>query len=187
MIKGMVCDRCKTVIHDELTKLGYSVDKISLGKITLSFELLEEESSRLNMLLKELGFELISSKEARVTNKVKEIVAEVFSGNSQTVFTQRFSSLFSEALNMNYDSISEIFTSFEGTTIEKYIISKRLEKVKELLVYTDLTMTEIAYIVGFNSINHLSRQFKELTGLPPSHFRTIRTTKAGLTSGKHDS
>jgi AraC family transcriptional regulator len=82
--------------------------------------------------------------------------------------------------NMNYDSVSELFTQIEGITLEKYIITKRLEKVKELLVYTEFTLTEIAYITGFSSINHLSRQFKELTGFSPTHFKSIRTTKQKL-------
>jgi AraC family transcriptional regulator len=81
---------------------------------------------------------------------------------------------------MNYDSVSELFTQIEGITLEKYIITKRLEKVKELLVYTEFTLTEIAYITGFSSINHLSRQFKELTGFSPTHFKSIRTTKQKL-------
>ena len=86
---------------------------------------------------------------------------------------------------MNYDSISELFTHLEGITLEKYIITRRLEKVKELLVYTEFTLTEIAYITGFSSINHLSKQFKELMGFSPSHYKSVRSSKqklAGKTS-----
>lgn len=122
---------------------------------------------------------MISNRQVRIVNQAKEIISEVFGQNVRYDAKLKFSSLLSETLHMNYDSISELFTELE-ITLEKYIITKRLEKVKELLVYTEFTLTEIAYITGFSSINHLSRQFKELTGFSSSHFKEVRSSKQKL-------
>ena len=177
LIKGMVCERCVSVIKDGITDLGYEVNKVSLGKLSLNSELAKDDYQRIESFLTENGFEMISNRQVRIVNQAKDIIGEVFGENLKYDSKLKFSSLLSETLHMNYDSISELFTQLEGITLEKYIITKRLEKVKELLVYTEFTLTEIAYITGFSSINHLSRQFKELTGFSPSHFKSIRSDK----------
>lgn len=177
LIKGMVCERCVSVIKDGITDLGYEVNKVSLGKLSLNSELDKNDYQRIESFLTENGFEMISNRQVRIVNQAKDIIGEVFGENLKYDSKLKFSSLLSETLHMNYDSISELFTELEGITLEKYIITKRLEKVKELLVYTEFTLTEIAYITGFSSINHLSRQFKELTGFSPSHFKSIRSDK----------
>jgi AraC-like DNA-binding protein len=183
LIKGMVCERCIVVIKDGITKLGHEISKISLGKLSLNTEISKDELSKIETFLRENGFELISNKQVRIVNQAKSVIDEVFSENVRYDSRLRFSTLLAEKLNLNYDSISELFSKLEGITLEKYIITKRLEKVKELLVYTDFSLTEIAYITGFSSINHLSRQFKELTGHSPSHFKAVKKTKQNL-SGK---
>jgi AraC family transcriptional regulator len=177
LIKGMVCERCVSVIKDGITDLGYEVNKVSLGKLSLNSELDKDDYQRIESFLTENGFEMISNRQVRIVKQAKDIIGEVFGENLKYDSKLKFSSLLSETLHMNYDSISELFTELEGITLEKYIITKRLEKVKELLVYTEFTLTEIAYITGFSSINHLSRQFKELTGFSPSHFKSIRSDK----------
>ena len=181
LIRGMVCERCVSVIKEGIASLGYDVIKVSLGKLSLKSELNKEDYARVETFLSDNGFEMISNRQVRIVSRVKELIAEAFGENLKYNPKLKFSVVLSEALHMNYDSISELFTQLEGITLEKYIITKRLEKVKELVVYTDLTLTEIAYITGFSSINHLSRQFKELTGLSPSHFKSVRTTKKKLT------
>jgi AraC family transcriptional regulator len=180
LIKGMVCERCVSVIKDGITNLGYELDKVTLGKLSLKSELNKDDSQRIEHFLAENGFEMISNKQVRIVNQVKQIIGEVFGENLKYDSKLKFSTLLSESLHLNYDSISELFTELEGMTLEKYIITKRLEKVKELLVYTEFTLTEIAYITGFSSINHLSRQFKELTGFSPSHFKSVRAVKQKL-------
>jgi AraC family transcriptional regulator len=180
LIKGMVCERCIAVIKEGITKLGHEVSKISLGKLSLNTEASKDELSKIETLLRENGFELIAKKQVRIVDQAKALINEVFSENVRYDSQLRFSSLLSEKLHLNYDSISELFSELEGITLEKYIITKRLEKVKELLVYADFSLTEIAYITGFSSINHLSRQFKELTGLSPSHFKALKKTKQNL-------
>jgi AraC-like DNA-binding protein len=179
-IKGMVCERCVSVIKDGITDLGYEIDKVSLGKLSLKSELNRDDFHRIEHFLTDNGFEMISNKQVRIVNQVKQIIGEVFGENLKYDSKLKFSALLSESLHLNYDSISELFTELEGITLEKYIITKRLEKVKELLVYTEFTLTEIAYITGFSSINHLSRQFKELTGFSPSHFKSVRADKQKL-------
>ena len=180
LIKGMVCERCISVIKEGITNLGYEVNKVSLGKLSLKSEVDRDGYNRIELFLSENGFEMISTRQVRIVNQAKELINEVFGQNVKYDAKLKFSSLLSESLHMNYDSISEIFTQLEGVTLEKYIIAKRHEKVKELLVYTEFTLTEIAYITGFSSINHLSRQFKELTGLSPSHFKEVRSSKLKL-------
>ena len=180
LIKGIVCERCVSVIREGLIKLGYGISKISLGKVSLMSQVQGEAYDRIALFLQESGFELMSSREMRVVNQAKDLINDVFAENVKYDTKLKFSALLSERLRMNYDSISQMFTQIEGTTLERYIINKRLEKVKELLVYTQFTLTEIAYITGFSSINHLSRQFKELTGLTASHFRSIQSAKARL-------
>jgi AraC family transcriptional regulator len=179
-IKGMVCERCVSVITEGITQLGFSINKLSLGKLSLQNDLTKDDTNKIESFLSENGFELISNRQVRIVSQVKEVINEVFNENLKYDAGLKFSGLLSEKLHMNYDSISEVFTAIEGITLEKYIITKRLEKVKELLVYTDFTQTEIAYITGFSSINHLSRQFKELTGFSPSHFKALRSAKQKL-------
>ncbi len=178
----MVCDRCISVIKEGIAALGYHVNNISLGKLSLLDDVSKEGFDQIETFLDENGFEMISNRQMRIVNQAKDLINEVFAENVRYDSKLRFSALLSETLHMNYDSISELFTELEGVTLEKYIIAKRLEKVKELLVYTEFTLTEIAYITGFSSINHLSRQFKELTGLSPSHFKDVRASKQKLSS-----
>ena len=180
LIKGMVCERCMAVIKEGITNLGHEVSRISLGKLSLNTDLSKDELSKIETFLRDNGFELISKKKVRIVDQAKALINEVFSENVRYDSQLRFSSLLSEKLHLNYDSISEVFSELEGITLEKYIITKRLEKVKELLVYTKFSLTEIAYITGFSSINHLSRQFKELTGLSPSHFKAVKNTKQNI-------
>ena len=174
----MVCERCVSVIREGITNLGHEVAKVSLGKLWLRSEIDNDGYHRIGRFLAENGFEMISSRQVRIVNQAKELISEAFGQN-----VKYEAKLLSEKLHMNYDSISELFTELEGITLEKYIITKRLEKVKELLVYTEFSLTEIAHITGFSSINHLSRQFKELTGFSPSHFKEVRSSKQKL-SGK---
>jgi AraC family transcriptional regulator len=174
IIKGMACERCVSVTRGGITSLGYNVKNISLGKLSLENSPDQEGLSKIETFLTENGFKVTSRRQLRVVNQVKEIIREVFAENMKYDPRLKFSSLLSGNLHMSYDSISELFTQLEGITLEKYIISKRLEKVKALLVYSDFTLTEIAYMTGFSSINHLSGQFKELTGLSPSHFKSAQ-------------
>lgn len=160
--------------------MGLPVEKLSLGKITMTKPQNETGINKIRDFLSLHGFELISNRQTRIISHVKALINDFFSQNIEDGRKVKFSVLLSEALNMNYDSISETFSASEGITLEHYIINKRIEKVKELLVYTDYNLTEIAHQLGFSSVNHLSRQFKEVTGLPPSLFKSLRAEKRKL-------
>jgi AraC family transcriptional regulator len=183
-IKGMVCERCILVIRQGLEAMGFRIREISLGRVSFFNTLLPDQMKQVEHFLAENGFELLSTRESKVTDRVKKIIEELFADSNAFDHKIKFSSLLQKELMMNYDSISQIFSSMEGLSLEKYIIVRRLEKVKELLVYTDLTLTEIAARNGFSSINHLSRQFKEMTGFPPSHFRAVSRQKQQVSSSE---
>lgn len=176
LIKGMVCERCVNLIRKEVKQMGLCITNISLGRISFCSELSYDDQERLLTFLMDHGFETISDRNTRLVQQIKQLVRQYLVGDHKI----RFSALLAEELHMNYDSVSEIFSAREGITLEKYIIGERLEKVKELLVYSDKTLTEISHLLGYSSINHLSRQFKEMVGVPPSHFRQIRSTKQNV-------
>jgi AraC-like DNA-binding protein len=179
-VKGMVCDRCKMVVTKAMNNLGLEVREVHLGSITLAGMAKLESMDPIRQTLKDNGFELLNDRQTIVVSETKRIIDEILNQNQEYDVRLKFSRLLSEKFHMNYDTISTLFSTIEGLTLEKYIINKRLEKVKELLVYTDFTLTEIAYLTGFSSIQHLSNQFKELTELSPSHFREVKARKENL-------
>jgi AraC-like DNA-binding protein len=176
LIKGMVCDRCIAFIKQGTHDLGLRVNDISLGKIIFDASLSAEEQVKLSEFLIHNGFEPMSDRHTRLINKVKQL-AEDYLQESSSLRKVKFSALIAERLSMNYDSVSELFSSGEGITIEKYLIHKRIEKVIEMLVYSEKSLTEISHLLGYSSINHLSKQFKEITGFTPSYYRKLKNHK----------
>lgn len=176
LIKGMVCDRCIAFIKQGTHDLGLRVNDISLGKIIFDASLSAEEQVRLSEFLIHNGFEPMSDRHTRLINKVKQL-AEDYLQESSSLRKVKFSALIAERLTMNYDSVSELFSSGEGITIEKFLIHKRIEKVIEMLVYSEKSLTEISHLLGYSSINHLSKQFKEITGFTPSYYRKLKNHK----------
>lgn len=183
LIKGMVCDRCVVSIKNELHKTGVEVADIYLGEATIIHP---EELSDLHVVdekLHALCFSLIEDKKEKIVNQVKHLVEEVYSGDFDFPHHFLFSNLVVSRINKDYDSISAIFSESQKTTIEKFIIDYRIERIKELLVYTDLTLSDISFKLGFSSVAHLSRQFKTYTGLNPSHFKNIKTDRLETVTG----
>lgn len=172
-IKNMVCNRCIMVVQIELDKLGLDVKNIQLGEVTLDRKLAGEEKNKLSEALTKLGFEIIDDKKSRIIEKIKNVIIElvhyVESGNKTTL-----SDVLSDKLHHDYNYLSNLFSEVEGTTIEKYFIAQKIEKVKELLVYNELSLSEIAFRLNYSSVAYLSNQFKKVTGLTPSHFKQIR-------------
>ncbi|WPP51864.1 helix-turn-helix domain-containing protein [Catalinimonas niigatensis] len=177
-IKGMVCNRCISTIQDLLKQNGYAVQQISLGKVLFSRSVEIEKKVEVAQLLKNLGFELISDKNELLLQAIKQAIREWISASEHGLKSLKLSNYLAQKFSKNYDSIGEFFSRYEGRTIEQYFISKRLEKVKELIVYTDLPLSEIAFQTGFSSAYHLSAQFKKNTGMPPSALRTIKKEKS---------
>ncbi len=170
-IKNMVCARCKMVVKSGLEKLGLHPLHIGLGEVELAEESLD--SSTLKKLLEELeavGFELIDDRKSRIIEKIKNVIVEMVHHSDELV-RLKHSEYISQQLNYEYTYLSKLFSEVEGITIEQYIIAQKIEKVKELLVYDELSLSEIAFRLGYSSVAHLSAQFKKVTGLTPSFYK----------------
>jgi len=175
-IKNMVCNRCIMVVQQELEKLGLDVRNVTLGEVTLGREATSKEKEQIESILVPLGFELIDDKKSRIIEKIKTIIIDLVHHQDNDTKTN-LSELLSSELHHDYNYLSNLFSEVEGTTIEKYFIAQKIEKVKELLVYDELSLSEIAYRLNYSSVAYLSNQFKKVTGLTPSHFKQIREEK----------
>ncbi|MBS7565291.1 helix-turn-helix transcriptional regulator [Mucilaginibacter sp. Bleaf8] len=175
-IKNMVCHRCKLAVEAELKSSGYHPTHVELGEVTVSEELSHQQLAELNTKLKHLGFELIDDRKSRTVEKIKNLVIKLVH-HTDTTLAINLSEYLAEHLHYEYKYLSNLFSETEGTTIEKYYISQKIEKVKELLIYDELTLSQIAYRMGYSSVAYLSNQFKKETGLTPTHFKTIKDNK----------
>ena len=175
-IKNMVCHRCIMVVQNELEKLGLDAKNIKLGEVILSKEITSLEKENLSKTLEPLGFEVIDDKKGRIIEKIKNIIIDLVHHQDSDVKTN-LSDVLSDKLHHDYNYLSNLFSEVEGTTIEKYFIAQKVEKVKELLVYDELSLSEIANRLNYSSVAYLSNQFKKVTGLTPSHFKQIKEDK----------
>ena len=175
-IKNMVCDRCIMVVQNELEKLGLDAKNIKLGEVILSKEITSLEKENLSKTLEPLGFEVIDDKKGRIIEKIKNIIIDLVHHQDSDVKTN-LSDVLSDKLHHDYNYLSNLFSEVEGTTIQKYFIAQKVEKVKELLVYDELSLSEIANRLNYSSVAYLSNQFKKVTGLTPSHFKQIKEDK----------
>lgn len=176
-VKNMVCDRCKLVVRQELDKAGISYSNIELGEIDFNESPSSEALGTFSKNITALGFEIIEDKTARLVSSVKAAVLEFVRNPSQQSRKLKFSSYLADKLNKDYNYISNLFSELEGTTIEQYLIHQKIERVKELLVYDELNLSEVAHQLGYSSVQHLSNQFKKVTGLTPSHFKNLGEKK----------
>lgn len=158
------------VIEDELKKLNIVVEDIKLGEVVLSKELSQDDKNQLNQRLHSLGFELIDDKKTRMIEQIKSKIIEQIHHQTAQQKTN-FSEILSRQLNHDYNYLSNLFSEVEGTTIEKYVIAQKIEKVKELIIYDELSLSEIADLLNYSSVAYLSNQFKKVTGLTPSAFK----------------
>lgn len=175
-IKNMVCNRCIMVVRNELDRLGYKVINVKLGEATVEGEITPEDKKHIGDVLMPFGFELIDDKKSRIIEKVKNVIIDLVHFHDNKAQTN-LSDVLSEALHLDYNYLSNIFSEVEGTTIEKYFIAQKIERVKELLVYDELSLSEIAFRLNYSSVAHLSSQFKKVTGLTPSHFKQVGENK----------
>lgn len=176
LIKGMVCERCISVVKTELSKAGFETSKIQLGEITLAGSVGAEQARVLAEKLEPFGFSLVEDKREKIVQQVIALMKEVYSGNFDFPNSFRFSDLASQRLGLEYDKISVVFSELEKKTLEKYIIEYRIERVKALLVNSNSSLADISFNLGFSSVPHLSRQFKEFTGITPSQFKASGRT-----------
>jgi len=175
-IKNMVCNRCIMVVQNELDKLGLSAMSIKLGEIIFEKEPTTEEKKHLAEALSALGFEVIDDKKSRIIEKIKNIIIDLVH-HQDNDSKSNLSDVLSNELRHDYNYLSNLFSEVEGTTIEKYFIAQKIERVKELLVYDELSLSEIAFQLNYSSVAYLSNQFKKTTGLTPSHFKQIKEEK----------
>lgn len=175
-VKNMVCNRCKMVVKAELEKLGYEPIHITLGEVILKNELSIQEKKKVNTALEEVGFSLIDDKKSRLIEKIKTMIVDLVH-KQDSELKINLSDYLTHELPYDYKYITTLFTEVEGTTIEKYFIAVKTERVKELLVYDELSLSEIAHKLNYSSVAYLSAQFKKTTGLTPSHFKSLREEK----------
>jgi AraC-like DNA-binding protein len=175
-IRNMVCNRCIMVVKSELEKLGHDPLHVQLGEVELKEDIAANELTIFKNRLDELGFELIDDNKSRLIEKIKLLVIQLIHHGDGPMH-QNYSEYIASGLNKEYNYLSHLFSEVEGTTIEKYIINQKIERVKELLVYNELTLSEIADSLGYSSVAHLSGQFRKVTGLTPSYFRQLKENR----------
>jgi len=177
-IKNMVCNRCIKVVREEMEKLNYNVYEIELGEVILTSDKDNFNMDRIRTALENNGFELIDSRNANIIERVKILIINLIHNNSFNNFSEiNLREEIGKEAGLSYQYVSTLFSSMQGITIEKYIIHQKIEKVKELLVYAELTLSEIAYSQGYSSVQHLSNQFKKITGLSPGYFKKLKSKK----------
>ena len=175
-IKNMVCNRCITAVKLELEKLGHQILTISLGEVLLSNEMTDSDKEILNQHLKKLGFEIIDDKKSRLIGQIKSSIIEIVHQKNSEL-KSNLSDYLGTKLHHDYTYLSNLFSEVEGITIEKYFIAQKIERVKELLVYDELSLSEIADQMNYSSVAYLSNQFKKVTGLTPTYFKNIKAYK----------
>ena len=175
-IKNMVCPRCIMVIENELKKFGYQALSVTLGEVELKNEMTDAEKQTFNQHLQTFGFEIIDDKKSRLILQIKSSIIEIVRQQNSELKSNLSDYIISK-LNHDYTYLSNLFSEVEGTTIEKYFIAQKIERVKELLVYDELSLSEIADQMNYSSVAYLSNQFKKVTGLTPTHFKKIKVNK----------
>jgi YesN/AraC family two-component response regulator len=178
-IKNMVCIRCKMVVKAELTKLGFHYTSVELGEAEVFEDISAEQHEQIKKALLKSGLELMDDKKSILIQKIKNVIIDLVH-YSEEPLTTNFSDYLSQKLNYDYTYLANLFSEVQGTTIEKFLIAHKIERVKELLVYNELNLTEIAYQMHYSSVGHLSAQFKKVTGLTPSHFKQLKKKRRSM-------
>ncbi|WP_294963163.1 AraC family transcriptional regulator [uncultured Flavobacterium sp.] len=175
-IKNMVCSRCKMVVKSEFEKLGLQPTAVELGEVELNEEISDKQKEILLENLQALGFDLIDDKKTKTVEKIKNLIVDLVHHKNNDLKIN-LSDYLAENLNQDYNSLSNLFSEIENTTIEKYFISQKIEKVKELLIYNELSLSEIADMLNYSNVAHLSNQFKKITGFTPTSFKQLKDNK----------
>ena len=178
----MVSIRCKMLIRAELERLGIQYSSVELGEVELPRSISPDQLKALDFALKKSGLELMDDKKSILIEKIRNVIVEMIHYNDEELKIN-FSDHLTEKLNYNYTYLANLFSEVQGFTIEHFIILNKIEKVKELLVYDELTLTEIAWKMHYSSVAHLSNQFKKVTGLSPSHFKKLKRKRRDTLEG----
>ena len=172
-IKYMVSNRCKIAVKEELKKLGLHFMVVDLGEVEIMENISPEMREQVKNALFENGFELMDDKRSMLIEKIKNTIVDMVH-NSDEMIKTNFSTYLSEKMNHDYTYLANLFSEVQGTTIEQFIISHKIERIKELLIYGEQNITEIAWKMNYSSVAHLSNQIKKVTGLSPSHFKQLK-------------
>lgn len=175
-IKNMVCSRCKLVVKSVFESIGINLISLELGEVELQTEINENQKSELLKKLRSFGFDLIDDKKSKTIDKIKTLIIDLVQ-NKNNDLKINLSNYLSQELHQDYNTLSNLFSEVENTTIEKYFINQKIEKVKELIMYDELLLSEIAYSLNYSTVSHLSNQFKKVTGFSPTNFKNIKTLK----------
>jgi AraC-like DNA-binding protein len=172
----MVSNRCKMAVKDELKKLGLHFIVVDLGEVEIMEDLSAEQMERLKAGLLSSGLQLMDDKKAVLIEKINNVITEMIHYSDESP-KMNYSDYISEKLKYDYTYLSNLFSEVKGITIQQFIIIHKIERVKELLLYDELNLTEISYKLHYSSVAHLSNQFKKVTGLSPSHFKQLKDKK----------
>ena len=175
-IKYMVSNRCKMIVKDELKKLGLHYVHLNLGEVEIMEQITDLQREEIKKVLLKSGLELMDDRRAMLIEKIKNVIIELVHYTDELPKVN-FSNYLSEKLKYDYTYLANLFSETEGTTIEHYIILHKIERIKELIIYNELTLTEIAWKLHYSSVAHLSNQFKKITGLTPTFFKSLKHKK----------
>jgi YesN/AraC family two-component response regulator len=175
----MVCIRCKMVVKDELTKIGLKYISVELGEVEVMEDISQVQIEQFRAALSRSGLELMDDRKSILIQKIKTVIIELVH-YSEEPLAINLSAYLAEKLQHDYTYLANLFSEVQGTTIEKFFISHKIERVKELLVYDELTLTEISYQMHYSSVAHLCTQFKKVTGLTPSHFKSLKNKRRSM-------
>jgi AraC-like DNA-binding protein len=166
-------------VKEELTKLGIHFTTVELGEVEVTEKLSIAQHQQIKTALLKWGLELMDDKKSILIQKIKNAIIDLVH-NSDEPLTMNFSDYLSRKLDYDYTYLANLFSEVQGTTIEKFLIAHKIERVKELLVYNEFNLTEIAYRMHYSSVAHLSAQFKKVTGLTPSHFKQLKSKRRSM-------
>ena len=172
-IKFMVSLRCKMLVKQELKNLGINYSSVDLGLVEIIGEITEDKRNKLKAALLKSGLELMDDKKSILIEKIKIIITKMIHYNEELPKI-KYSEYISNIMGYDYTYLANVFSEVEGITIEHYIIAHKIEKVKELLIYDELNLSEISYSMNYSSVSHLSTQFKKVTGLTPTYFKNLK-------------
>jgi AraC-like DNA-binding protein len=176
-IKNMVCPRCIKAVETTLTRFRISYSEVKLGEVILNKNLGSDERNELSENLKNQGFEMLDDKKSQLIEKIKNSIIEIVHHQDDPHKIGHLSDQLPRLLGHSYSYLSSFFSEMEGITIEKYLILQKIEKAKELLSYSEMNVSEISYQLNYSSSQHLSRQFKSITGMSPSEFSKEKSTE----------
>lgn len=175
----MVSLRCKMIVRDEFLRQGIKHAIVDLGVVEIDEELSESKLEIIRLNLLKAGLELLDDHKAILIERIKNVIIEMVHYD-EDMPRQKYSDYISEKLKYDYTYLSNIFSEVKGTTIQHYIITHKIERVKELLLYDELTLSEISYKLHYSSVAHLSNQFKKMTGLTPTYFKQLKKKRMNL-------